>query len=171
MNTFTIVVLRIVHVVSGAFWLGVAVFNAFFLLPAVRATGPAAGQLMVQLVRVRKLPQYVNVAILLTVISGLILFGWRAGGLGSWMTSPSGMAFGAGAVLALVTAVIGMAIITPTAARLGRLSESAATATESEAATIRTTIQQLQTRMQSMARIAAWLLILAAACMASGRYV
>ena len=39
-----IIVLRIIHIVAGAFWVGGAVTTAFFLLPTVKATGPVGGQ-------------------------------------------------------------------------------------------------------------------------------
>lgn len=170
MNTLTITALRIIHVVSGAFWLGVAVTNAFFILPSIRAAGPAGGQVMAQVVQ-RKLPQYVNLAILLTIGSGIILFAWRSGGFGSWILSPSGLVFSIGAVLALATAALGVAYVTPTVGRIGALAASAPAATGDELDGIRSNIQQLQMRLQTAARGAAVLLVIAAACMAAGRYV
>ena len=35
------VILRLVHIVSGAFWVGAAVFLAFVFEPRIRALGPA----------------------------------------------------------------------------------------------------------------------------------
>ena len=39
-------VLRIAHIVTGAFWVGTVIFLAAFLLPSLRAAGPAAGPVM-----------------------------------------------------------------------------------------------------------------------------
>lgn len=49
-----ILVLRLVHVLGGVFWLGSGLFTAFFLMPALATAGPAAGPLMGALQR-RKL--------------------------------------------------------------------------------------------------------------------
>lgn len=36
-----IMVLRLVHVLGGVFWLGSGLFTAFFLMPALATAGPA----------------------------------------------------------------------------------------------------------------------------------
>jgi hypothetical protein len=36
--------LRLFHIVAGAFWVGAAVFGAFFVMPAARAAGPEGGR-------------------------------------------------------------------------------------------------------------------------------
>ena len=65
---------RFVHVVCGVAWAGAVIFIAWILLPAIRATGPAGGALMQQLVRVQRLPVYLMVMAILTILSGLSLF-------------------------------------------------------------------------------------------------
>ena len=45
-----VIVLRIVHILSGAFWVGSAVFNSLFLGPAVGATAEAGQKVMAHLV-------------------------------------------------------------------------------------------------------------------------
>ena len=37
-----ILVLRLVHVLGGMFWVGSGLFSTFFLLPALAGAGPAA---------------------------------------------------------------------------------------------------------------------------------
>ena len=46
--------LRVVHVLAGAFWVGAVTFIAAFLVPAVTALGPVGGQVMEQVIQVRK---------------------------------------------------------------------------------------------------------------------
>ena len=52
----TMVVLRILHIFGGVFWAGSVFMATGFLLPAVRATGPAVGgPFMRQLMGVQRL--------------------------------------------------------------------------------------------------------------------
>ena len=56
MSPGIITLLRVLHIVGGAFWVGTAVFIAAFLGPSLRAAGPAAGPIMSYLTQVRRLP-------------------------------------------------------------------------------------------------------------------
>ena len=38
--------LRAIHIGVGVFWIGSVLLVTFYLLPAVRATGPAGGQVL-----------------------------------------------------------------------------------------------------------------------------
>ena len=51
----TLFVIRILHVVIGAFWVGAVLFIAAFLAPSVRAAGPAGGAVMQQLMGARRM--------------------------------------------------------------------------------------------------------------------
>ena len=46
MSAHMIALFRLLHIVAGAFLVGIAIFNAFFLFPAIKAAGPAGGQVM-----------------------------------------------------------------------------------------------------------------------------
>ena len=97
-----IILLRLIHILAGVFWAGTAIFTAVFLVPSIRALGPAGGPVMQQIAGVRKLPLYFMGAGVLTVLSGLSMY-WRASGgfTNAWMHSGSGATFGIGAVFAL----------------------------------------------------------------------
>jgi uncharacterized membrane protein len=45
MTTFYLTV-RFLHVFAGALWLGMAIFSAFFLMPAIKEVGPDGGKVM-----------------------------------------------------------------------------------------------------------------------------
>ena len=64
--------LRLIHILAGVFWAGSVFFLAGFLIPTVRETGPEGGRVMSHLVGRRRLPVFIGIAILLTVVSGLI---------------------------------------------------------------------------------------------------
>src|SRR3569623_3652234 len=74
--TWIFLLARFVHVVTVVAWAGALIFIAWILLPAIRATGAAGGALMQQLVRVQRLPVYLMLLAILTILSGLTLF-WQ----------------------------------------------------------------------------------------------
>jgi len=170
MSLTLIALLRILHIVSGGFWMGVMILNAGFLLPAVQASGPAGGQVMKQLVQTRRLPLFLNLAVVVTLISGGILFWWVSGSLSSeWLSSRFGLSLTIGGILAIVAALMGYFINAPTARRFGQLAaQSAGTAPTPD---VLSEMGRLQKRLLRATQIAAILLLLAAATMAVGRYL
>src|SRR5260221_12514212 len=70
------VVLRLIHVLGGAFWLGAAVTLFVFLQPSAQAPAPEGQRFMLHLLRNRRFSEVVLGAALLTGAAGAILF-WR----------------------------------------------------------------------------------------------
>ncbi|HEU5219312.1 MAG TPA: hypothetical protein VFU23_11665 [Gemmatimonadales bacterium] len=163
---------RLVHILSGVFWVGSVLFFARFLFPTARALGPAAGPVFDHLTRVLKMPQTLLGAAGVSVLSGLGLY-WNdsLGFTGAWLGSPTGMVFGTGGLLAILAVVIGAVVNSPTAKRLGALGAElqarGGPPTPEQAALM----QQLQRRLGLALRLVATLLVLATAAMAVARYV
>jgi hypothetical protein len=167
-----LILLRLIHILSGVFWAGTAMFNAAFLIPAVRALGPAGGPVMQEIAGKRKLPVYFLVAGLLTVLSGFGLY-WHdsQGFTNGFMRSRGGMTFGIGAVLALVAVFLGIFVVTPAAMRAGKLGAAIAAGGKPPTPEQAAEMQQLQATLGKMALVAAGLLTLTTIAMAVGRYV
>jgi uncharacterized membrane protein len=167
-----IYVYRLIHILAGAFWVGTALFTAFFLMPSLRAVGPAAGPVMEQIGQVRRLPLYMMGAMILTILSGIALY-WRdsAGFSGPWMRSGPGITFSTGALLGIIVAVLGMAIISPATRRLGMLAASMRAAGGPPSPDAVAEMQALQARTAALTRFGSLLLLLATAAMAVARYV
>ncbi len=73
MNT-VMIVLRIIHIFCGVFWIGFAITNFFYLQPAIKATG-ADGQSVIRYLGSKtKMMSTVYWAATLTLISGLGMF-------------------------------------------------------------------------------------------------
>jgi uncharacterized membrane protein len=168
----TIHLLRVVHVLVGAVWVGTILFMAAFLIPSVRAAGPSGGAVMQQLVQRRRLPRWLLSAAILTIVSGIGLY-WvdSAGFRSAWLGSGPGRVFGLGGTLAIVAAILGVVVNFPTARRLTALAAavhgSGRSPTPEEAAEI----QRLQARLAWATTVAAGLLVLATLAMAVARYV
>jgi uncharacterized membrane protein len=94
-----LIVLRLIHILAGAFWLGAAVTMFLFLQPTATATAPEGQRFMLHLLRNRRLSEVVLVAASLTGAAGGILY-WRyTSGLElASITQPQGLGFSLGGV-------------------------------------------------------------------------
>ena len=163
--------LRLIHILAGVFWAGSVFFLAGFLIPTVRETGPEGGRVMSHLVGRRRLPVFIGIAILLTVVSGLIMYGRMAAAThGTWTGTAPGIAYGLGGLAAILGAVVGMGVSGAAARRMAAIGQRAAEAGRSSLEQ-QAQIQGLQRRMMLGARIAAGLIALAVVAMATARYL
>lgn len=165
-------VVRLIHVVIGIVWGGSIVFAAAFLMPALRSVGPTSGPVMSYLIEKKKMPIYMMAGVVLTVLSGLTLY-WNdsAGFHSEWMKSGPARTFGAGGVLAIIVAIMGMAINAPTAKKLGAISEAVRASGGPPSPAQAAEVARLQGRLAGAMKMAAVLVIAAAALMAVARYV
>ena len=171
-SQLVVVLLRLLHIISGVFWVGSVLFFARFLLPTATALGPAAGPVMDHLARVKKVPQALIAAGFLSILSGLALY-WKdsAGFQSDWMRSATGMTFGTGGVLALIAILIGITVNRPTADRLGELMAAIQSGGGPPSPEQTASMHALQARLRTALRIVAVILLLATAAMALARYV
>lgn len=109
--TYFIWLLRIIHIGAGVFWVGGALFTAFFLGPTVGATGEAGQKVMAHLVGKLKISARLSAAAGSTVLAGAILY-WidSAGFTSAWMKSGAGTGFSIGGFFGLVGFVLGMMV-------------------------------------------------------------
>ena len=164
--------LRLIHILAGVFWAGAAIFTAVFLMPTIRAVGPAGGPVMQHLAQVRKLPIFVLTAGFLTVISGIGLYSISSVGFtSSWMRSGAGMTFGTGGLLALVALSIGVFFVMPMAKRLGALGGAIGASGGKPSPEQAAEMQRLQGRMGKASALGAVLIVGATTAMAVARYI
>ena len=103
-----VIVLRIVHVVSGVFWVGSSLFTALYLGPAVSATAEAGQRVLAQLITKARLSTAISASAGLTVLAGGWLYWIDSQGLTSgWTHSGPGTGFGIGALFAVVGLIFG----------------------------------------------------------------
>ena len=165
-------VLRLVHIISGVFWVGSVMFTTLLLGPTLRALGPGAGPVMNQLVKVRKLPMVMMTSALLTMAAGIwLLMIDSAGQPGVWMKSGTGKTFGAGAVFAILAFALGIAVNMPTSKRIAALGSAAAARGGPPNPEEQAELQRLQGRLSTASQIVTLLLVLATAAMAIAQYV
>jgi hypothetical protein len=165
-----LIVMRLLHILLGVFWAGTLIFNALFLLPAMRDAGPDGAKVAMGLMR-RRFLDIIPVVAAISILSGFWLY-WRASaGQPEFMRSGTGIMFSLGAVAALLAFGLGVAIVRPSMLRATALSQSASAATPVERDAQLATAQALRLRAAGAARWVALLLAVAAGTMAVARYV
>jgi hypothetical protein len=170
MNQWLLVLLRLIHILGGVFWVGSVLYTGVFLLPTVRELGPDGGKFMGRMMSARKVPQRLGMAAGLTVLSGIIMYGWFAKNGGrAWSASHQAMVLGFGGLCGIIAGIVGGAVVGRAAEKLGSLGSQTAGGPPSPA--VAQEMQRLQAKVNSGAKLVQWLLIVAAACMAVARYV
>src|SRR3989454_12780102 len=100
------VVLRLIHILSGIFWVGTTFFLVGFLQPVVAQSGPEGGRFAQRLMSQKRFQAAMSVAAGLTILSGLLVYGRGSAGFQhAWGTSGPGRVLalgGRGAVLPVV---------------------------------------------------------------------
>ena len=166
MSPHIIALLRLLHIVAGAFLVGIAIFNAFFLFPAVRKAGPAGGQVMGNIATSR-FPMIIGLSQVTLFGSGLLLMYIVSVHFSSeWMRSRFGMAIMTGALCAFVAAGIGGAMASKNLKKIGKLSSGGPPSPE-----VAAEIARAQGTLQAALRVVAILMIVAASAMAVARYL
>jgi uncharacterized membrane protein len=132
MNVFVFLGLRALHVLVAATWIGSTIFISTLLTPAVDASGPSGGQVMMNINR-RGIGVYMSLLGVMTVLSGIYLLWHFAGGFGSVGDTRAGIAFGIGGVAGILAGIIGGAIVGRSARQVDTLMHEAAALPEGPA--------------------------------------
>jgi hypothetical protein len=168
-RTITIL-LRLIHILAGIFWVGSVFLVAGFLVPTLRQTGREGGRFMQHLMQQRKLQVALGIAMLLTILSGVAMYARLAAAThGAWAGTAPGIGYGVGALAAILAAAAAPMISGPAGRRMLAMSQSfgpAGPSAEQQAEMVR-----LQGRVALGTRLAAGLLAVAAGAMAIARYL
>ncbi len=68
------IILRIIHIIGGVFWMGVGIMQVRFVAPTAQALGPDGQKFMANLVRCTRFAAVIGAASGLTLLSGLIMY-------------------------------------------------------------------------------------------------
>lgn len=152
-----VMVLRLIHIAAGAFWVG-AVFTFFlFVQPAATAVGPDATKFSFHLLHHRRLPAVILGAAAVTVLAGILLLLVTSNGLDpDILFDESRLGYTVGGVAAILTFGIGALYVFPrtrTVERtIGRFLAEARPPTPEE--------QQTLARTARESRRAGWVVII-----------
>ncbi len=163
------ILLRIIHIFAGIFWVGALWMVLFFVLPAAQTLGNDASKFMNQMLVVQRYPFYASIAAGLTLLAGWTLFFYRYGIVG--LQTGAGITFGIGGILGLVGGVLGGVLVGATAGKISVLGGEMAKAGKPPSAEQLTEMAALQARLRMGTLVTAVIVSLAVLCMAVARYV
>jgi hypothetical protein len=171
MSLFLFLGLRALHVLLAATWIGSTIFITALLAPAVDASGPSGGQVMMNINR-RGITAYMSGLGAMTIVTGLYLLWHFAGSFGSIPDSHAGIAFGIGGTSGILAGVIGGAVVGRSAGKVASLMREAARVADGPAkAQLIGQTAPLHRRMEIGSRVVIGLQLVALVLMAVGHYV
>ncbi|MCC7208176.1 MAG: hypothetical protein IT323_12780 [Anaerolineae bacterium] len=170
MNT-VILLLRILHVVGGVFWVGSAILYFYFVAPSVKGLGPARPQFLQGFIERRRYPMFMNISSAVTILAGALLYWNSSGGLQTaWIQTPTGIGFTIGSVAAILAYLLGFILIRPRGQRLGQLGKEIAMAGGPPPATLAAEMHVLDDEIMALERVELVLMIVSLLTMATARY-
>lgn len=166
------VILRVVHILMGTFWVGSAIFFFFFIEPSVKELGATGEKFMGHLTEKKKMPIVFMIASGLTVLAGILLY-WRdSGGFDlDWVTSPTGLGFTVGGVAAIMAFAAGLIFIKPTVERMGVIGQQVVAGGGPPNDAQGAELQKLAGKLTTVGRIDLVLLTIAVVAMATARFL
>jgi uncharacterized membrane protein len=166
-----ILVLRLIHIGAGAFWVGAVLTFFLFVQPAAMAVGPDGTKFTYQLLHHRRLPVVILAAAAITVLAGIWLLVITSNGLDlDLLFDASRLGYTVGGVAAILTIGVGGLYVFPRTkvieGVIGRLIAEGRPPTPDE--------QKTLIRVGNESRRAGWVvvigLVVAVAAMATARY-
>jgi hypothetical protein len=120
-----VLILRLIHIGAGAFWVG-AVFTLFlFVQPTAMALGPEGQRFSVQLTRNARLPTIILGSAVVAVAAGIILLWRMTNGLDlDVIGRHPALGFTVGGVAAILTLALGGLYVYPRTMRLVGIASS-----------------------------------------------
>lgn len=165
MNTL-IAVLRLLHIFTGVIWVGLILFQAFYLAPAINQTGKSGYQVFNAITRLAGFQRITPIVAIITTLAGILLYGmnrWDA-----LLSTLGGILMLIGALAGLAAFGHGFGLISVTN-KFSQAVRSWISAGQPEAGAEYTEVQQLGDRYARNARVAAMIMIVAVIGMASAR--
>jgi uncharacterized membrane protein len=172
MVTFMII-LRLLHIVSGVLWVGSAFLFVGFIGPSAAEVAPTAGPLLHAAVKKRKVAKVITALGGVTVLAGWIM--WfrdmnQFGSLGDWLNSSFGLVLTIGAVLATIAAVEGTLGVGRNVERLVDLGDEVAASGGPPTPEQQARLDHLGAEIERFGKLDLVLLLLAVSAMATARY-
>lgn len=165
---FELILLRIVHIVAGSFWVGSAVFLSFILEPQVRALGPAIHRPVMATIGRVSGPVMMGAG-LITIVAGITL-AFRVRPVDTWFIEGDGWGWAIG--LGFVVSIAAMGFGGMTATTVKKMAEAGESMGDGPPTPEQMAeMQRLGGRLVRLSRIATVLVVIAVASMASARFV
>lgn len=165
---YYLLVLRILHIGAGVFWVGSTLLLSFVITPALRASGGSGQKFIDHLITRRRFGTESAGAGGMAGLAGLLLYWHDSQGFTSpWMGSSAGIGFAIGGVLGLIAFIFGILTDRRLKAMAG-LREQLEGAPSEE---MTSQLQELENQKSTYLNICAITLVLSLWIMAVARYL
>ena len=165
------IVLRVIHIFGGVFWLGISIFNVTYLQPAVQATGAEGQKVMQHLTRKTRLLNTTYGAASVNVLSGLIMYGIDSGFHPTFLATRYGLTLAIGGLSALVACAVAIFVIRNIFAQMGEIGRQIQAQGGPPTPAQGAAMQALGARLGSLGRVGLALLTITLLAMSIARYV
>jgi uncharacterized membrane protein len=165
-----VIVLRIVHIFSGIFWVGFALFNFFYFQPAIRATGAEGMAVMQHLNQKTKLMPTVYLAATLTFISGLTLFWPLAVSIPSSLHSSYGIVISVGSLSGIIAWILAIFLVRKVISKIQDLGIEIQTQEGPPTADQQSQMNALAARLNTAGKTVITFMVLAVLGMSTAQY-
>ena len=167
-----LIVLRVVHILGGIFWLGSGLFTTFFLIPSLGQVGPAVAGPVMGALQKRRLMTFLPVAAVLTMLSGARLLHIVSGGFApSYLSTRTGQTLLWSGIAAIVAFLLSLIVARPAAVRAAQLGASMGSMPEDQRPARAAELERLRRRSGVASVVAMVLLIGTGIGMAIARYL
>jgi uncharacterized membrane protein len=152
MEIFSII-LRLLHIFFGIFWVGTALFFVFFFEPILKAAGPAGGTVLGHLA-LTQFPLVMALSSILTVAAGFTLYGIDSGGFQiGWISTPAGLTLTIGSLAGIVSFLVGLTIQMPANNRISAIQKEIQASGKPPTPA---QLQELQGQQERISRASRW---------------
>ena len=164
---YLIVILRLIHILTGMFWIGSIIFFSFFVMPTIRATAESGIKFLMHITAKKHLGTAIDISARLAAIAGGFLYWFDSDGLTSkWLYSGPGWGFAIGGIFGLV----GLLFSTLAVKKIDLLVKMGSQSQEEPIQEQIDQFQSTQKQLSTFGVISSIALIIALICMATARY-
>ncbi len=167
-----LLLLRVVHILCGMFWVGSSLFTVLFLTPVLIRAGQSTASTVMAGLQARRLFTVLPTIGVLTIASGARLMWITSGGFSrTYFTLPMGRMLAWGALFGILAFLVAMLVIRPASARALRLAAMLQQpGSASDHATISAQLGRARMLTVRSSAAAMVLVVLSAIGMAAARY-
>ena len=165
------VVLRLIHIFAGIFWVGTVWYFALFFLPRVKTFGQDTGRIM-QTMSAQPFPAYMTTAAVLVALSGILMYANASAGFsGAWIATPAGIVLTLAAILGILAVLEAVLVSRPTAERMAQLGREVAASAGPPSPAVMQAMQALSAKLERAVYRTAYIVLVTVIGMAIFRYV
>lgn len=165
------IILRIIHIGSAGFWVGVSFFNIQYLQPSVRATAPESMKLMGYLTQRTRFLNAMYGFATATMLSGLIMYWYLFRFRIDAMLKPYGLTLGIGGLAGITAWIVAIFVIRNLFNEMGAINRAIQAQGGPPTPEQAQQIEALSARLDRLGHVALGFMGIAVIGMSSAQYV